>query len=77
MSTEPTLYTFRIRAARGKWKIETWEAEPPYGPGWQPAYSGAPTLDDARAFFDKAAVLTWDGPDRMSGRYTFACPDGA
>jgi len=65
------LWTFRIRQARGAWRVETWDAEPPYGPGWQPAYTHAPSLDDARAFLDTASVLEWDDESRMSGRYTF------
>lgn len=66
------LFRFRIRAARGKWRVETWDAEPPYGPAWQPALSGALTVDEARGFFDGAAVLRWDDDSRMSGVYIFA-----
>lgn len=82
--TEP-LYRFRIHAARGKWRVETWEeARPEDCPagcsaaawansrGWQPALTGALTIDEAREFFDGAAVLRWDDESRMTGVYTFA-----
>jgi hypothetical protein len=69
-----TLYTFRIRRdSRGKWRVETWDAEPPYGPGWSPALTGALTLDDARTFLD-TALVEWSDDSRMGGRYTFAVP---
>ena len=66
------LFTFRIIRKGGKWRVETWDAEPPYGPAWQPAYSGAVTVEEARLFFDTATVLEWHDQAHMSGRYTFA-----
>uniref|UniRef100_A0A6M3L130 Uncharacterized protein n=1 Tax=viral metagenome TaxID=1070528 RepID=A0A6M3L130_9ZZZZ len=66
-----TGYRFRIRHARGKWRLETWEDEPPYGPGWQPAYTGAESVDVARAFLDTAAELHWDDDQHLSGEYRF------
>jgi hypothetical protein len=65
-------YAFRIRKARGAWRVETYDHEPPYGPGWQPAYSGAPTVEDCRAWLAPASLLEWDDETRMAGRYTFA-----
>ena len=65
------LCKFRIRLVRGSWRIETWEALPPYGPGWQPVYTGAPTLDDARAFFGTAKTLIWADGSHMTGEYSF------
>ena len=66
----PELYRFRIVARRGKWRVETWDAEPPYGPAWQPALTGCESADEARTFFDTATVLRWD-PERLSGHYSF------
>jgi hypothetical protein len=68
---ETQIYTFRIRKARGAWRIETWENEPPYGPAWQPALTGCETIEQAREFFDTAKMLEWDNDSQMTGRYHF------
>jgi hypothetical protein len=68
------LWRFRIRRVRGAYRIETWDAEPPYGPAWQPACTGLPTLEHAQAWLAGAPVLRWDDETRMSGEYTFARP---
>ena len=71
MRPDLDLLTFRIRPARGRWRVETWCAEPPFGPAWQPALTGALTVDEAREFFDTATVIEWD-ENRLGGRYTFS-----
>jgi len=65
------LYRFRIIRRRDTWRVETWDPEPPYGPAWQPAYSGALTIDEARAFLADARVLHWDDDSHLTGHYTF------
>ena len=59
--TSPSRYDFRIvrKSGRHPWRVETWDAEPPYGPAWQPLYSGFDSLAEIRAAFA--------GPDGWHG----------
>ena len=60
-----TRYLFRIvrRSGRHPWRVETYYAEPPYGPGWAALVTGYDSADDARQQF----AARWRGVTFDSG----------
>ncbi len=63
-------FRFRIRRSGAKWRVETWDAEPPYGPGWQPLISGYVSLAEAQVDFPANwRGVVFDDPTRMTGTF--------
>jgi hypothetical protein len=75
-ATEPELFRFRINKTGGnmpgatRWRVQTYDSEPPYGPGWSPLITGYRSLEEAQTEFPKQwHGVVFDNDSRLTGTF--------